>query len=201
MAFTRHVSRTSTNHHMNANLIKSAKVAWLADDGQSTHRDIASRVLSKAVERGELSSRHGLTSALESALVAFSVAIAPEDIHPMEASRRKAESDWQAAVKAARRPVTVYDEDGGTSVDMRVPHGWSHEGCTTLGEYILKTVPGYADAESAKAGEADEAAAQFVASLPSMTTEQAKEAYWSLSNQARLSQCIRALPKAVRRQL
>lgn len=181
-------------------LIEAAKAAWLADDGQSTERDIASRVLRKAVERGELSSNHGLTSTLESALVAFSGRIAPSTLPPMEVARRKAESDWQAAVEAACRPVTVHDEDGGASVEMRVPQGWTHDGCATLAEYFRKVVPGYSEAEAAKVSEADMEAARFVAALPSMTTEQAKAAYWSLSSAARLSHHIRALPKAVRRQ-
>ena len=181
-------------------LIEAAKAAWLADDGQSTERDIASRVLRQAVERGELSLNHGLTCALESALVAFSSRIAPATIPPVEVARRKAESDWQAAVNAARRPVTVHDEDGGTSVEMRVPQGWTHSGCATSAEYFRKVVPGYANAEAAKANDADAEAARFAAALPSMTTEQAKAAYWALSNAARLSRHIRALPKAVRRQ-
>lgn len=181
-------------------LIEAAKAAWLADDGQATHRDIAERVLRQAVARGELSPTHGLTSTLESALVAFSSRRAPENLPPMEVARRKAESDWSAAVNAAKRPVTVHDEDGGTSVEMRVPSSWKHDGCATLAEYLRKTVTGYAEAESAKAETADDEAAQFVAALPSMTTEQAKAAYWALSSQARLSHCIRALPKAVRRQ-
>ena len=185
---------------MTITLIEAAKAAWLADDGQSTERDIASRILRQAVERGESSPSHGLTSALESALVAFSSRIAPAAISPMEVARRKAESDWQAAVDAAKRPVTVHDEDGGTSVEMRVPQGWAHDGCATLAEYFRKVVPGYSDAESAKVSEADMEAARFVAALPSMTTEQAKAAYWALSTAARLSHHIRALPKAVRRQ-
>lgn len=186
---------------MNANLIELAKAAWLADDGQSTARDIADRVLRQAVARGELPQNHGLTSALESVLVAFSNRVAPESTLPaMEVARRKAESDWQAAVNAAKRPVTVHDEDGGTSVEMRVPSGWTHDGCATLAEYLRKTVTGYADAESAKAETADDEAARLVAALQSMTAEQAKAAYWALSKAARLSSHIRALPKSVRRQ-
>lgn len=186
---------------MNTNLIESAKAAWLADDGQSTRRDIASRILSQAVERGELPPNHGLTAALESVLVAFSNRVAPEPTLPaMEVARRKAESDWQAAVNAAKRPVTVHDEDGGTSVEMRVPSGWTLNGCATLAEYLRKTATGYAEAESAKVEDADAEATRFVAALPSMTAEQAKAAYWALSKAARLSSHIRALPKAVRRQ-
>lgn len=186
---------------MNTNLIEAGKSAWLADDGQSTCRDIAFRVLCRAVERGELPPNHGLTSALESALVAFSSWVVPEPaLAPMELARRQAESDWSAAVNAAKRPVTVHDEDGGTSVEMRVPSGWTHDGCATLAEYLRKTVTGYADAESAKAETADDEAARFVAALQSMTAEQAKAAYWALSKAARLSSHIRALPKSVRRQ-
>jgi len=47
---------------------------------------------------------------------------------------------------------------------------------------------------------ADRRAADFVAALPSMTEEQAKAAYWSLSREVRNAPAIRSLPKSVRRQ-
>ena len=50
-------------------------------------------------------------------------------------ARRKASAgtvaEFDAAWAAAARMVTVYDTDGGTSLEMRVPAGWTHDGCRT----------------------------------------------------------------------
>jgi len=48
------------------------------------------------------------------------------------------EAEFRAAWKAAARMVTVYDEDGGTSQDLRVPADWTYEGCRTIGAFLKK---------------------------------------------------------------
>ena len=57
-------------------------------------------------------------------------------------ARRNAEApiraEFDAAWKSAARMVTVYDEDGGTSQDLRVPPDWNHDGCRTVKELLRK---------------------------------------------------------------
>lgn len=182
-------------------ILKSrANEAWAADDGQMTAEEVALATARKAVSEGLIQAANvGLAAKLLAEHLRQSAKPEIAAVAPMELARRKAESDWQAAVNAAKRAVTVHDEDGGTSVEMRVPSGWTHDGCSNLEQYLRKVVPGYVEAQAEQAGASDAEAERFVAALPSMDQRQAKAAYWALSNEARLSRHIRALPKAVRR--
>lgn len=111
----------------------------------------------------------------------------------------RARATWDAAVTASVVPTEVRDEDGGTSIKMLLPEGWSLNGAVTLAQHLRAVVPGYADRERAAADAAEAEAAAFAASVGAMTDAQARAAYWRLSNAARTSSAIRALPKALRR--
>lgn len=109
---------------MNTNLIEAGKSAWLADDGQSTERDIASSVLRQAVERGELPANHGLSSALESALVAFSSSRMPashaaEQARVAAAARVADEARAAAAARSAELAAELAAELRAPGVEIR----------------------------------------------------------------------------------
>jgi len=81
-------------------------------------------------------------SAAEASSTASAVGKEIEAEAAVSAARRNAEApheaEFNAAWKAAARMVTVYDEDGGTSQDLRVPPDWAYEGCRTVGAFLKK---------------------------------------------------------------
>lgn len=184
-------------------LVARAREAWDADDGQSSAEDIAARVVARAVAETLVHrSNAALATRLVVARLEQPVASAAED--PAIVARRNekaaAKAEWGQAVRSAERWVEVYDDDGGTSRALRTPTGWTHEGCATLGQFLRLRLPWIAAEEQAEKTSAEAEAAAFVASLPTLSAEAAKTAYWALSGAARSSGAIRALPKAVRRQ-
>lgn len=178
--------------------------AWSADDGQRTEEDIASAVASKAVAEGALLLENsGLAALILAEYLRQNQAFADDGKSAEDRLRyeavQAARREWQAITDAASRAIVVHDEDGGTSVEMRLPSGWSHEGCTTVGQWLERKVPAEAAVRRAAEDAAGEEARQFVAAATSMPVEQVRAAYWRLSWAAQNHAEMRKLPKAVRR--
>jgi len=207
------------------NLIESAQNLWLADDGQSSTRDIARRAIQLAAVRGEL-----VSDGAEDAIVATldQIIVTPEMLaEQARVSRGYADADaarqlgdaersaWLARVESARREVqheirsygsvdswVPYIEraygDDGSIIATRMHHerdGWLEWESTE--KRVVVTQP---TAKQATLLHADTEAEDFVTALPTLSAADAKARYWSLSKSTRNATAIRNLPKAVRRQ-
>lgn len=202
-----------------------AMAAWEADDGQSSVVDIASATATRASRDGLISSLSiGAASAMLAVYLRKATAARPNTEAQATVSAKYAQQDaatassqaaasaWLSMVESSRREVQhvicphsnawvpqierAHAEDGTIIATRRMmDDGWEPWQATPtqvpIEPIIRQPSPVTVD---------DSAALAFVATLPSMTPEQAKAAYWSLPSAARNSTTIRSLPKAIRRQ-
>jgi hypothetical protein len=180
-----------------------ATEAWANDDGQATVEQVADAVARRAVRDGIVlpaladTARAALVAHINSRLSA-PIPAAPVDQLADEVGRLTAE--WESAVKAGSVWITVHDEDGGTSRVCRPPSGWSHEGCTTLAQYLRAKSSAFAakqDAAQEAVGEEFRAWWKSAQGLPLL----AQKAGWAKLSRAAKLCAVGVVPKSLRREL
>jgi len=207
-----------------------AMSAWEADDGQSSAEDIAIAVARRAGSDGVINPLSvGAASAMlatylrtetagrstpESGAAQAFVAARYQREDAANAASLAAAREWLSRVETSRREVQhvicphsnawvpqmerAYSPDGSIIATRRMmDDGWEEWQATPAGTCEAAQ---HAGQTPTSPPHDDARAAEFVATLPSMTAEQARAAYWALPSSSRNAPAIRSLPKAVRRQ-
>jgi hypothetical protein len=97
--------------------------------------------------------------------------------------------EWEAAWAAAPRHETlVHDEDGGSSLAIRIVRGWTYKGCEQHELYrFLECDEEYCTEKAKENKSALVAAKEFVASIPTLPAGQAKTIFYGLTETVQAS--------------
>jgi len=180
-----------------------ASEAWANDDGQATVEQVADAVVRRAVRDGVVlpslaESARAAAIAHINARLSAPIPAAPVDLLADEVARLTAE--WESAVKAGSVWMTVHDEDGGTSRVCRPPLDWTHEGCTTLAQYLRSKSTTFATKQDAAQDAAGEEFRAWWKSAQGLPLQTQKAGWAKLSKAAKLC-AAGVVPKYLRREL
>jgi hypothetical protein len=156
------------------------------DDGQASARDLAvmaARRIGMQPNEAMIAAIVAVIAAQEAVNAARTTAAVAAMAPVVKTRAEILDAEWEAAWAAApRHQVEVYDEDGGSSLEIKIVSGWTHKGFYQF-EYcrFLNSDEEYRQEEAVKNRPFQIAAKEFVASMATMRADEAKKAYQSLA--------------------
>jgi hypothetical protein len=169
-------------------LIQTAKEIVASDDGQASYEQIAAMALR----------RHALP-VTASAVAELSSALKADD----EANNKTAEllravskpepltrfeilaQEWEAAYAAApRKEVQVQDEDGGSSIAVRVDRDWRYKGFENWGQFMAAD-PQWVEEQKLACAAAMEKGKIFLAQTALLSVQDRRKAFYALPDAVR----------------
>lgn len=164
--------------------MQTARAILANDDGQASYEEISEM----AIRRHAVPVTAQAVAEIASALKAEDEMARKNAIIPPPQPLTRFETlkqEWEAAYALApRKEVEVFDDDGGSSIAVRVDRAWRYKGFDSFGQFIASDPQWVEEQKSAQAKSATKAKA-FLVETAGLPAQDRRKAFYALPDGVR----------------